>query len=284
MNISKLVEIIQNYKNEDISPEISSFLDLPVVADERGDEGDESDEIEYDIASYFSELPDSIVKSIYWIICFVVYVQFEPLEMQFFSYLEAAINTGKRQYMRTLTLEELFIRNHFEDEKSIDNKVLTMLVIIEMMRKRESLVGKNADEIYNQYFFTFHEMLSSIDLVSGHLICFNNYVCPSSRPPYLHILILRCFSMKLISEEDMLSIRQLSWHRDQMLWPDKIRRIYGRSICPSLDTLIRIEEQKMRDTRKDSDGPPVREIVPIIKTKMSQKQAKAARAAAAGSK
>lgn len=276
MNPSALVKIINDYKNnQDISPETSSILDLPVVANE------ESDDIEYELASCFSDLPDSIVKSIYWIICFVVYVQFDPLEMQFFSYLEAAIRVGKRQYMRTLTLKELFIHNHFEGEKLIDNKVLTMLVIIEMMRKRESLVGKNADEIYNQYFFTFHEMLSSIDLVSGHSICFNNYVCPS---PYLHILILRCFSMKLISEEDMLSIRQLSWHRDQMLWPDKIRRIYGRSICPSLDTLIRIEEQKMPDTRKDNDGPPVREIVPIIKTKMSQKQAKAARAAAAGSK
>ena len=285
MEISTLIEIIKNYTNgEDITPEISSILDLPVVADREYESGD--DDTKYDdLASCFSELPSNIVKSIYWIICFVVYVQFEPLDAQFFFYLEAAINIGKRQYMSKLSLEDqLFIHGHLQildREESIDNKVLTMLVIIEMMRKKESLIGKNADEIYNQYFFTFHEMLTSIDLVSGHLICFNKYVCPSSRPPYLHILLLRCFSMKLISEEDMLSIKHLNWYQDQILWPDKIRKRYGRSICPSLDTLIYIEEQnlqKIRDRRK-VDEPPKREIVPIIKTKMSQRQAKAAAAA-----
>jgi hypothetical protein len=84
--------------------------------------------------------------------------------------------------------------------------------------------------------------------------------------------------MKLLSAGDSQLIKQLHWHRDQMLWPHQIRKRYGRSICPSLDTLIHIEEQnlqKIKDRRRGvKDEPPMREIIPVIKTKMSQSERK----------
>jgi len=237
-------------------------LNIPEEKEE--DDGEEREERK-DIPTDFSDLDSDIVFAIFKLVCYTVFEQANSLQNQFFLYLKWAIFYGKSDYMRSLDIRDAFTRFALTQRTSIAQDLLHILAIIEIARNKKNIVGKSARELYDMHFEIYH----TLALDSGDVRDFSRYVSSS---PYLHIFLLRYFTMHSIPEVDMGSIKYFNTR------PDRIFDIH-RVTCPAFKTLIKIYDCKLG--RQSSELViPKREIVPVVVSKLSQRERKKAAALA----
>lgn len=272
-----LSSILSYMDNQDIPPNIVMGLNLPKKGE--SDEHDQSDEHENKcIPCSFFDLDDNIVFTIYVLVCHIAFNQPDLLKRQFFLHLKSAIHIGKMEFMKSLDAREhIFWSHRMFAMNSINENLLHILAMMEMVRNKETISGKSAKELYDMHTTIYHMLTLDID---DHLCDFNEYITPSSKPPYLNIFLIRYFAMHSISKEDMMSMRFLDAEPTRIMFSSKIRREF-RIISPELYTLMAINDKKTREYTERTPDIPKREIVPVIVEKMSQRQKKAAAKAAA---
>lgn len=256
------------------------------------------EEEERHVVTDFAELDDDIVSAIFQLVCNTVFNQ--PFEQnQLFLYLKWAILSGKQNYIRSLDIRDSFTRFVLTQKTSIAENLLHILAIIEIARNKEDIVGKSARELYDMHFEIYH----TLTLIDHHMD-FSKYIEPSvSNQPYLHVFLLRYFTMHSISEEDIESMKCLDARpggifdvcrgiRCQAF--NTLKNMYDQSSCQSSrqssrqsnsDLSYQSRYQSNRDLSYQSskcsllEAIPTREIVPVfIGTKISQREKKAAAA------